>query len=254
MRRRASVHSSRPARPKTVTGTTKTPEGTTRSGLRVHQCKHRLLRNLGRLAPPGKTYCTLPSHAADTGLSTSFDDRRPNRQALSTFRQHSDPGRSRGGAWSGAGRPRSAHGRVGPTKTPEGTSGSAPSPQMQAPAASRLRSVGPSGQDLLYPVGAALDQRLIHEFQSSLVHPKHVVHAHSTGLCPNTPVPWSPRRPRISRLQAPTERRQSAGRPGRSRARPLGPEPRHCRRGRRASRTRSGVEIVGARQSPQDSR
>jgi hypothetical protein len=188
------------------------------------------------------------------GVINEFEGSPPNRTKLSTARQHSDPGRSRGGAWSGAGRPRSAHRRVGPTKTPEGTSGSAPSPQMQAPAASRLRSVGPSGQDLLYPVGAALDQRLIHEFQSSLVHPKHVVHAHSTGLCPNTPVPWSPRRPRISRLQAPTERRQSAGRPGRSRARPRGPEPRHCRRGRRASRTRSGVEIVGARQSPQDSR
>src|SRR5450756_2446752 len=76
MRRRASVHSSRPARPRTVTGTTKTPEGTTRSGLRVHQCKHRLLRNLGRLAPPGKTYCTTPSGPGDTRLSTSLKVRR----------------------------------------------------------------------------------------------------------------------------------------------------------------------------------
>ncbi len=57
-------------------GTTKTPVGTTRPRLRVHQCKHRLLRNLGRLAPPGKTYCTPPAGRHDTGLSTTFDLRR----------------------------------------------------------------------------------------------------------------------------------------------------------------------------------
>jgi hypothetical protein len=58
-----------------VPGTTKTPVGTTRPRIRVHQCKHRLLRTLGRLAPPGKTYCTSPGPTTDTGLSTSFDVR-----------------------------------------------------------------------------------------------------------------------------------------------------------------------------------
>ena len=53
-------------------GHNETPEGTTRPGLRVHQCKHRLLRNLGRLAPPGKTYSTSADRSRDTYLSTSF--------------------------------------------------------------------------------------------------------------------------------------------------------------------------------------
>src|SRR5450755_3607156 len=54
-------------------GTTKTPEGTTRPLVRVHQCKHRLLQTLGRLAPPGKTYCTSAPGRSDTYLSTSFN-------------------------------------------------------------------------------------------------------------------------------------------------------------------------------------
>jgi hypothetical protein len=128
-----------------------------------------------------------------------------------TFEAQRSPGGSIRGDSPAPGRRRVAR-RRGHNKTPEGTTGSAPSPQMQAPAASRLRSVGPSGQVELYVPGAVLEQQVIHEFRRSAAAPKHVVHAHSTGLCPGAPVPWAGSMARFSRFRAVHRRRPRAGR------------------------------------------
>ena len=167
-------------------GRNETPEGTNRSAgpfppmqapatrflrtpvrSRHRRCKHLRPRFRSVMAPSGRTNSTGAMAGLAMGLSTNFGPNRRIRSALSTVRPRSRWRTGRGG-WSrrgvnarlGVARRRSigrcpapgasAERSRGPDmEMPGGTVDPRPSPPEQAPAVSRLRPIGPFGQNPL---------------------------------------------------------------------------------------------------------
>ncbi len=195
---------------------TETPEGTNRSvgpwplmqapatrfrqtpiQPRRRRCKHLRHRCRSVLAPSGNAYYGGSDARLAMGLSTNFGLEAPDRLALSTFRPRRRAlGDGAGGDGSSGGSPKPrwlAESRGGPQsrdrladvagaghENARRNRGPPPSPPEQAPAVSRLRSIGPFGQRELCPWDQAPAYRLIHDLRGSWLGFGTVVHRSST--------------------------------------------------------------------------